>query len=386
MEILTNLTRQNVQLIVLKILAEEENRNIDRKNELIQATKDLVEKEVAKKQKEEELKIQEAEIAKQKLELEILSKNKAITEFELREKQNEIAKAELFATQKRQEIENLSKENLIKELNIRNQEAELKKSVAEARINSSKIETLNKESRLKKLEAKQKQEELSKQKFIRNLFIGGFSLLILLVFLVFRSLQQNKKANKIITAQKEEVESQKHIVEHKNREILDSITYAKRIQSAILPQPKLVKEFLEDSFVLYKPKDIVAGDFYWLEVVEETVLFAAADCTGHGVPGAMVSVVCNNGLNRAVREYKLIEPDQILNKTRELVVKEFEKSDENVMDGMDISLCALNTKTNQLKWAGAHNPLWILRNNEIIEFKALVPPPPRPTTLILANF
>jgi serine phosphatase RsbU (regulator of sigma subunit) len=176
--------------------------------------------------------------------------------------------------------------------------------------------------------------------------------------------------NIVVEQQKAVVEQQKHLVEEKNREILDSITYAKRIQSAILPQPKLVKEFLEDSFILYKPKDIVAGDFYWLEVVGDTVLFAAADCTGHGVPGAMVSVVCNNGLNRAVREHKLTEPDQILNKTRELVVEEFEKSDEEVKDGMDISLCALNTKTNTLKWAGANNPLWILRNGEIMEYKA----------------
>jgi serine phosphatase RsbU (regulator of sigma subunit) len=189
---------------------------------------------------------------------------------------------------------------------------------------------------------------------------------------VIQQLQENNEIKSEINTRLEievkertfEIEAQKNKLQEKNKEITDSITYAKRIQSAILPQPKLVKEFLEDSFVLYKPKDIVAGDFYWLEVVGDTVLFAAADCTGHGVPGAMVSVVCNNGLNRAVREHKLTEPNQILNKTRELVVEEFEKSDEEVKDGMDISLCALNTKTNTLKWAGANNPLWILRKNE----------------------
>ena len=159
-------------------------------------------------------------------------------------------------------------------------------------------------------------------------------------------------------------------VKEKNKEILDSITYAKRIQSAILPQTKIVKQFLVDSFILYKPKDIVAGDFYWLEVVDDTILFAAADCTGHGVPGAMVSVVCNNSLNRAVREFGLFYPNEILDKTRELVIQEFEKSDDDVKDGMDISLCALNLKTKELKWSGANNPLWIIRNNEILEFKA----------------
>jgi serine phosphatase RsbU (regulator of sigma subunit)/tetratricopeptide (TPR) repeat protein len=177
------------------------------------------------------------------------------------------------------------------------------------------------------------------------------------------------QTNSEILAQKDEIERQRAIVVAQNNDIKSSILYAKRIQSAILPQPKLVKEFLEDSFIFYKPKDIVAGDFYWLEVVGDTVLFAAADCTGHGVPGAMVSVVCNNGLNRAVREFGLTNPNEILDKTRELVIQEFEKSDEEVKDGMDISLCALNTKSNVLNWSGANNPLWILRNNEILEFK-----------------
>jgi serine phosphatase RsbU (regulator of sigma subunit) len=197
---------------------------------------------------------------------------------------------------------------------------------------------------------------------------GGFAFSNVIIISIFIGYANIKRVKKQVVSELVLRKTYK-ILEAKNSEILDSISYAKRIQSAILPQPKLVKEFLEDSFILYKPKDIVAGDFYWLEIVEDNVLFAAADCTGHGVPGAMVSVVCNNGLNRAVREHKLIEPDQILNKTRELVIEEFEKSDEEVNDGMDISLCVLNLETFQLKWAGANNPLWILRNGQIIEYK-----------------
>lgn len=159
-------------------------------------------------------------------------------------------------------------------------------------------------------------------------------------------------------------------LKEKNREILDSITYAKRIQSAILPQPKLVKEYFKDSFILYRPKDIVAGDFYWFEVIDGLILFAAADCTGHGVPGAMVSVVCNNALNRSVKEFSLKNPAEILDKTREIVIEEFEKSEEDVKDGMDISLCVLDPEAKKMLWSGAHNPLWILRNKEIIEYKA----------------
>ena len=162
-----------------------------------------------------------------------------------------------------------------------------------------------------------------------------------------------------------QIEQQKDMLEEKNKEIIDSINYAKRIQNAILPTDKIVKEYLKESFVLYKPKDIVAGDFYWMETIsspqrENMVLFAAADCTGHGVPGAMVSVVCHNALNRTVREYGLTDPGEILTKTREIVVEEFEKSDEGVKDGMDIALCSLTDNT--LQYAGAHNPLWVVRD------------------------
>ena len=117
----------------------------------------------------------------------------------------------------------------------------------------------------------------------------------------------------------------------------------------------------------FKPKDIVAGDFYWVEQVGDTVLFAAADCTGHGVPGAMLSMLCNNALNRSVREYGITDPGKILDKTREIIIAEFEKSDEHVKDGMDISLCALNG--NKLLFASAYNLLWIIRNSDVIEIK-----------------
>jgi serine phosphatase RsbU (regulator of sigma subunit) len=166
------------------------------------------------------------------------------------------------------------------------------------------------------------------------------------------------------------VEERTFELAEKNREITDSIAYAKRIQTAILPPEKLVKEYLPNSFVLYLPKDVVAGDFYWMEKLDNKVIFAAADCTGHGVPGAMVSVVCNNALNRSVREFQLSDPGKILDKTREIVISEFEKSEEEIKDGMDIALCSLDG--NKLLYAGAHNSLWIIRkdSNEVEEVKA----------------
>jgi len=221
------------------------------------------------------------------------------------------------------------------------------------------------------------QEAKGKQKIITYATAGGLGLVGIFLIFVFNRLQVTKKQKVVIETQKVEVEQQKEEMElahfeleEKNQEILDSITYAKRIQNAILPQLKVVKKYLQESFILYKPKDIVAGDFYWLEPVGHNVLFAAADCTGHGVPGAMVSVVCNNGLNRSVREFGLMDPGEILNKTREIVIAEFEKSEDEVKDGMDIALCNLEGTT--LKYAGANNPLWIIRKgaNEIEEIKA----------------
>jgi serine phosphatase RsbU (regulator of sigma subunit) len=202
----------------------------------------------------------------------------------------------------------------------------------------------------------------------KNMWLFGaiIIVLILMSFTIFIYLK-TKRLNVTINSQKKEVEIKSSSLELALKSINDSIEYSKRIQNAILPPLRAVKEHLKDSFILYKPKDIVAGDFYWMENRNGKVLFAAADCTGHGVPGAMVSVVCNNALNRSVREHALTDPADILEKTRQIVIDEFEKSDDEVKDGMDIALCALNGNT--LQYAGANNPLWIIRNGELIEIK-----------------
>lgn len=238
-------------------------------------------------------------------------------------------------------------------------------------------------------ELEQKALEQERDSYIRY---GLIVLALLIGFIgvyMFRKFKTSQAQKKLISESHEQLEI-------KNKEILDSIQYAQRIQSAILPPTKFVKEHLSQSFILYKPKDIVAGDFYWMEVVdhpvtkvqhgdtppkpggERLVLFAAADCTGHGVPGAMVSVICNNGLNRSVREHGLTDPGKILDHTREIVISEFKKSEEvgEVKDGMDIALCSLSgvegESTRTLKYAGAHNPLWIIRKgaSEVEEVKA----------------
>lgn len=212
------------------------------------------------------------------------------------------------------------------------------------------------------------EQDLKQEARQRYFLYFGLGLMAFVMFIVFRSYRQKKRDNSIIAEQKTEVEHQKTLVDAKNKEILDSIQYAQRIQVAILPSRETIQKHLPNSFIYYRPKDIVAGDFYWIEESLNGVIFAAADCTGHGVPGAMVSVVCNNALNRSVREYNLTNPGDILNKTRDLVIEEFAKSNDDVKDGMDIALCTI--EGSKLCYSGANRPLWIIRNNEIIELSA----------------
>lgn len=221
-------------------------------------------------------------------------------------------------------------------------------------------------------EAKNQQKIISQtkegnRKLLFSIFFIGILSLVIILIIVYTRFKKTK-------AQKQIIEEQKIRVEEAHHEIQDSIAYAKRIQKAILPSDRLIASALQESFVIYKPKDVVAGDFYWLEQFKQSlnsgengVLFAAADCTGHGVPGAMVSVICNGALNRAVREFGLTTPGLILDKAREIVIQEFEKSEEVVKDGMDIALCSIVGR--KLKFAGANNPVWIVRNNEILETK-----------------
>ena len=168
------------------------------------------------------------------------------------------------------------------------------------------------------------------------------------------------------------VQRKKVIIEIKQKEINDSINYAKRIQQGILPPESFIYDCLPKSFVLFIPKDVVSGDFYWLEKVGSKIYFAVADCTGHGVPGAMVSIVCSNALTKSLFEDNISSPAKILDNARVVVENRFERSGDDIKDGMDISLACLDTNTNKLLWSGANNPLWIVRKNKDIveEIKA----------------
>lgn len=163
-----------------------------------------------------------------------------------------------------------------------------------------------------------------------------------------------------------ELEQQKRLVEEKNEEIVDSIQYAKFIQEALLPSENDIKSAFPESMIYYAPKDIIAGDFYWFEKRKDSYWIAVADCTGHGVPGAMVSVLCVNAMNQTCFETDITETGKFLDSVKEKVVKTLTKESRSVKDGMDISLCKYHPETNTLEWSGANNPLWILREEEVI--------------------
>lgn len=215
-----------------------------------------------------------------------------------------------------------------------------------------------KEKELNKLKQARKED---RARAILYAVIAVASILLIFFVLLYQRWKTTKKQQVII-------EEKTELVQQKNQEILDSIAYAKRIQTAILPADEVMNSILSNSFIFYKPKDIVAGDFYWLEEKSGKVYLAVADCTGHGVPGALMSVVCHNALNRALREFNLESPSAILTKTREIVIHDLAKDSSKVNDGMDVSLCCIDRKDKTFTWSGANHNLWIYRSaNQEIE-------------------
>lgn len=235
----------------------------------------------------------------------------------------------------------------------KNAEMEIERNNLQAKLEKEKNDLLN-------------AQEIKKRNTQRNIFIGGFLLMLFSTMVFFSQKKQIQKEKKI-------TEEQKLLIDNQHKEIKDSIVYAKRIQNAILPDDKFVKQILPESFIFYLPKDIVAGDFYWIEKDKDTVYFAVCDCTGHGVPGAMVSVVCYNALNRAFHEFKNRDTAALLEKTRKLVKENFSMSNEEINDGMDVCLIAINVNAFTLQYSGANNPLWLFRRNDnqfdLMEFK-----------------
>ncbi|MBN2890583.1 MAG: tetratricopeptide repeat protein [Bacteroidales bacterium] len=252
----------------------------------------------------------------------------------------------------------------------------------------------------KELEQQQKeilaQEEIKRRKIITNSFILGFVLMLFIAFLSYRSYIIKRKAHKkeilqkeeikqkneelkqfneelnttleLVSSQKEEIVKQHEIVTNQKEEITKSIKYASRIQSAILPPQKNLQKAFNDYFVLYIPKSIVSGDFYWVETLNNKVFWAVADCTGHGVPGAFMSMLGISLLSEIVKTTPDIKAAEVLEQLRNQIkisLRQTGKKQEQ-KDGMDIALSIYDKNTTELNFAGAYNPLYVFRKNEDI--------------------
>lgn len=227
--------------------------------------------------------------------------------------------------------------------------------------------------------------QIEKQRIISYFILVALLLVSGLGYFIYINYRNKKKANEIlkeknrlITFQNEEIQKQKELAEmqrdqiaYQKKHITDSIHYALRIQRAILPSLELFSDKIEH-FVLYKPRDIVSGDFYWVNHREESWIVIAADCTGHGVPGAFMSMLGISFLNEIVNNRNIRRPDLILNELRENIIQALKQMDSHntVKDGMDISVCSLDYKQSVLEWAGANNPLLLIQGGELNTVKA----------------
>ncbi len=222
-----------------------------------------------------------------------------------------------------------------------------------------------------KAEQKVEEEKNISEKRSQQYLTSGISIILFLTiifsFFLFKSFSGIKQKNIIISEQKLEVEKQKHLVEEKHKDITDSINYAQKIQSALIISEEKLNKNLKESFVIFKPRDIVSGDFYWFAEHNGTKIIALADCTGHGVPGAFMSMIGITLLNQIVNEKGITSPALILNSLRKEVIRSLNTDDSDKRDGMDMAIIAFNEK--ELYYAGANSQVFLISNNGLIELK-----------------
>lgn len=358
------------------------------------------------------LKDRDSELAKEKVTVEKQSEKLTAQEKEIHRKETELKEKKLEVEAKNRELEMKAREislqeNKLKQLLeeseaqkktlearseiLKKQEVEMMKQNAEIETQQKNLKKLRKEAEELEKQNKKKEETITEKeavietKQLQLYWIAGILLLIAgfgaFIFKQYKAKQRINKMleekNMAIREQKEQIEQQKQLVDIKNKNITASINYAKRIQQAILISREHLNEIMPDHFIFYRPRDIVSGDFYWAhKTISETLIFAAVDCTGHGVPGAFMSMVGNALLNEIVIENRIEEADEILNQMKKGVIYALKQTGTagEQKDGMDIALCRLNYHADpgsaSLHFAGANNPLYHFRNGIFAEYKA----------------
>ena len=271
-----------------------------------------------------------------------------------------------------------------------------KESIKQIAEMQTKYDTDKKEQalQLKSVQFEKEKLESKKRTLQRNYTFVGLVLVIILIIIVLRSYRHKQKANILlseqkneisekneelnqqneeITAQRDEIEKQKEVVEEIHHEISQSIDYAERLQGAILPESKILDKYVSEHFVLFKPKDKVSGDFYWWANVENHTIITAADSTGHGVPGAFMSMLGSSFLREIVQKEYVTHTGVILRKLRKEIIKALKQTGESgtQKDGMDMAIISIDHETNIVQFSGANNPLYIISNKLIKGLKLI---------------
>lgn len=349
------------------------------------ASKEIeIQKETIRQQLET-IEAQRIEIMRQKNLLDSLDREITIKEKELKEKQK-ILNTQLSQISRQQGEISAQRQLIIQQQKeVQNQKDTL--AAQKAKIDTQ-LALINQQlSKIEEQEGKIKiqLQTLEKQRLVIYFVIVALILVGVLAYFIFRAYKIKKEANialeeknRLIMAQKDEIERQRDIaaaqrdqIAYQKKHITDSIMYAKRIQAALIPSLELFSDKLEH-FVLYKPLAIVSGDFYWVSTKDNLQVIIAADCTGHGVPGAFMSMLGVALLNEIVNEKNIFMPEQILNRLREEVIKSLKQvpDEESVKDGMDAAVCTIDFNNNVLYYSGANCPLYLIRGTELIHYRA----------------
>jgi serine phosphatase RsbU (regulator of sigma subunit) len=336
------------------------------------------------RQQEITIREQKEEIEKQKALLDSLDKEIKDRESTLAEKQKELRAQASQISEQSDEIRSQQAVIIEQQAQVQAQKDTLEIQKADIDGQLAQIEGQIKLIEEQEEKIKIQLESIEKQKLMLFAAIFVLVLLSFLAYYIYRGYRIKKEANikleeknRTILAQKDEIEEQRDIAEtqrdqiaYQKKHITDSIMYAKRIQTALLPSLELFSDEFEH-FVLYKPLDIVSGDFYWVSKKDNMQIIIAADCTGHGVPGAFMSMLGVTMLNEIVNGRDITQPDEILNILRDEIIDSLKQSieEDRVKDGMDMTVLAIDFNTDRVKLAGASNPLCIVRKNELLTFK-----------------
>jgi len=200
-------------------------------------------------------------------------------------------------------------------------------------------------------------ENISRE-FLSTIILITFVLFVILLLLLFKLYADRRKAVKEGYAKEKDLETAQ-------RKLLEGIGYAERMQTAILPSPGKLRDIFSQSFVIFRPKMDVGGDFYWVEKRGAKKMFGVIDCTGHGVPGVLMSIIAYDGLNRAIIDYELTRADKIVSALNEYMTEALKQTGSiDIKDGMNLALCVYNEEKSLLEYTGAHNSIYLMRNTE----------------------